>query len=75
MPDLRCQGIHNWDLAAQKWFTINERIRIQFRTEFFNAFNHVYLFAPDTFFGSPTFGTLQNAGPMRSIQFGVKGYW
>jgi len=75
MPNLRGAGINNWDLAAQKWFTIGERVRIQVRTEFFNAFNHVYLFAPDTFFGGPTFGTIQNAGPMRSIQFGVKGYW
>jgi Carboxypeptidase regulatory-like domain len=75
MSNVRGQGINNWDLAAQKWFTIRERVRIQVRTEFYNAFNHVYLFAPDTFFGDPAFGTIQNAGPMRSIQFGIKGYW
>lgn len=75
MPNLRAQGINNSDLAIQKWWVMKDRVRVQFRTEFFNAFNHVYLFAPDMFFGSPTFGTVQSAGQQRSIQFGVKGYW
>jgi hypothetical protein len=32
--------INNWDLTAAKNFTIGERIRLQFRADFFNAFNH-----------------------------------
>jgi hypothetical protein len=32
--------INNWDLTASKNFTIRERIRVQFRADFFNAFNH-----------------------------------
>ena len=32
--------INNWDLTAFKNFTIRERIKLQFRADFFNAFNH-----------------------------------
>jgi hypothetical protein len=36
-------GINNWNISAQKRFPIkfpNETARIEFRTDFFNAFNH-----------------------------------
>ncbi|HEY1754284.1 MAG TPA: carboxypeptidase regulatory-like domain-containing protein [Bryobacteraceae bacterium] len=32
--------INNWDLTAFKNFTIRERVKLQFRADFFNAFNH-----------------------------------
>ena len=32
-------GENNWDLALHKDFKINERLNVQFRLEFFNAFN------------------------------------
>jgi hypothetical protein len=40
-----CQGpgIGNWDLAFYKNFQPMERLKIQFRLEFFNAFNHTQL--------------------------------
>jgi hypothetical protein len=62
-------------LGVEKWFNIKEKARVQFRTEFFNAFNRVYLFAPDSNLFSPTFGSIQNAGLQRQVQLGVKGYW
>ncbi len=34
------QGINNWDITVSKNFTIRERIKLQFRADFFNAFNH-----------------------------------
>jgi hypothetical protein len=37
---LATQPINNWDLTASKNFTIRERIKLQFRADFFNAFNH-----------------------------------
>jgi hypothetical protein len=38
---LRGPGIHKWDLAAFKNFTLREgKLRWQFRAEMFNAFNH-----------------------------------
>jgi hypothetical protein len=33
-------GFNSWDLAAIKNTKIAERVRTQFRAEFFNAFNH-----------------------------------
>lgn len=32
--------INNWDLTASKTFSIGERYNLQFRADFFNAFNH-----------------------------------
>ena len=37
---LRMPGVNKWDLALFKNFQIAERKRLQFRGEFFNAFNH-----------------------------------
>jgi hypothetical protein len=33
-------GQNNWDIALHKDFKLNERLNVQFRFEFFNAFNH-----------------------------------
>ncbi|MBK9171254.1 MAG: TonB-dependent receptor [Bryobacterales bacterium] len=33
-------GVNSWDLNLAKNFQLNERVRLQFRAEFFNAFNH-----------------------------------
>jgi hypothetical protein len=37
---LRGPGLNNWDLVLFKKFVIRERLHAQFRSEFFNAFNH-----------------------------------
>jgi hypothetical protein len=72
-------GIENVDLSVFKMFDISERFKVQFRTEFFNAFNHVN-------FGNPsanaapasiaTFGKLLTTiGDPRDIQFALKLYF
>lgn len=45
---VRAPGFHNWDLTAAKAFPIAERVRMQFRAEFYNAFNHTQFSAFDT---------------------------
>jgi hypothetical protein len=45
---LRGPGYRNFDLALVKTTKVNERMKLQFRAEFFNAFNH-----PN--FGSPLY--------------------
>jgi len=40
-------GINNWDLALLKDTAIHERLKLQFRTEFFNAFNYLQWGNPD----------------------------
>jgi Carboxypeptidase regulatory-like domain/TonB dependent receptor-like, beta-barrel len=78
---LRTPGINNFDFAAFKRTPIHESMEIEFRTEFFNIFNHPYFSPPGTgFAGSPTangFGqittTVQSgvASPERLIQFAL----
>ncbi len=83
-PSLRSPGIDNFDFAIFKRTNIGERMGIEFRTEFFNLFNHPYFSPPATGFnGTPTgpnnngFGeistTVQNgvASPERLIQFAL----
>jgi hypothetical protein len=37
---LRRPGVNKWDLSAFKEFVVRENVKLQFRGEFFNAFNH-----------------------------------
>jgi hypothetical protein len=74
-------GQFNWDITLMKNTQITERIRMQFRTDFYNAFNHPSFSDP----GAGSFGTVgfenvttpnygaithTNVNP-RLIQFGV----
>lgn len=70
--DIISPGAQEWDIAALKNTTIREGTILQFRAEFFNAFNHVNLAGPETTFNSPTFGQIFGAGTMRQIQFALK---
>jgi hypothetical protein len=51
---------------------VNERLTLQFRSEFFNLFNHTNFNLPDNFVGSPTFGQLISAQDPRRVQFALK---
>lgn len=75
-------GQHNWDVALLKKFKLGwprEGAALEFRTEFFNAFNHPQFGDPDTTFtGSTpatkgTFGTITTTivSP-RVLQFALK---
>jgi hypothetical protein len=69
-------GINNWDISIAKKTAIGEGSKsVEFRAEFFNAFNHVQFFRVDNAGGSSTFGqVLTDRGP-RLIQFGLKLYF
>jgi hypothetical protein len=81
-PTLRGPGINNFDFAAFKRTQVTERLGIEFRTEFFNIFNHPYFSPPATGYnGTPTgngFGVVTStvsagaASPERLIQFALK---
>ena len=49
--------VSSTDLSLFKEFVPREHIRVQFRAEFFNAFNHVIFSNPNTSVTSTSFGT------------------
>jgi len=65
-------GQNNWDISLIKETRIKEAQSIQFRTEFYNVFNHPQFANPVTTLG-PTLGqiTATTVNP-RIIQFGLK---
>ncbi len=81
-PTLRGPGINNFDFAIVKRTDITERTGLEFRTEFFNLFNHPYFSPPATGYnGTPTgngFGVVTStvssgaASNFRLIQFAMK---
>lgn len=67
---LRGPGINNWDIAVFKTFPVQERARLQFRCEMYNAFNHAQFQNFDTTARFDDAGNQVNArfGEMRSTR-------
>jgi hypothetical protein len=57
-PRLRSHGVNNVDFAVFKATGITERVKLQFRTEFFNLFNRVQFNPPGLALGTTTFGVV-----------------
>jgi hypothetical protein len=76
-------GLIETDLSLSKQFLFTERFHLQFRTEFFNIFNHTNLNNPNpvvltsaTSGASPTAGVITSTTTSsRQIQFGLKLLW
>lgn len=64
-----------FDLAAMKDFRVWETVGVQFRAEFFNAFNHTNFANPVATLASPLLGQITSAFPARDIQFALKLHW
>src|SRR6185312_11741782 len=68
-------GYANWDLSLGKVTQLNERVRAQFRAEFFNVLNHTNLLVPNevVFSSGPTQGNAaaQTAAVVQSPTAGV----
>lgn len=73
LPDIRTDGIYNFDLSVFKNFRVVERVNVQFRAEALNAFNTPRFGGPTTGVTSSTFGAITSqANAPRQIQFGLK---
>ncbi len=70
---LRGPGFWNFDFSVFRNFSIMEKARLQFRSEFFNVFNHTNFANPSATLGNPNFGVITSTsnGP-RSIQMALK---
>src|SRR5687767_409325 len=70
---VRGKAITNIDFSLAKNWRFKERYGIQFRTEFFNVFNHSNFVGFITNMNAGNdFGTLTNTQSPREIQFGLK---
>jgi hypothetical protein len=77
-------GFFNIDMAVLKYFPINERMKFQFRAEFFNLLNNVNFTVPGLGSANPdasavgnivntgSFGKLTHAADPRILQFALK---
>jgi hypothetical protein len=74
LSGLRSPHYADVDMSLHKDFPITERFKLQFRTDFVNAFNHVQYNAPNTTLGS-TIGQITSAQPPRNIQLALKLYF
>lgn len=76
LPDVRNDGVRNFDLSLFKDFRFTERLRLQFRGEFLNAFNTPRFGGPNTSVTSSARGVITSqANAPRQIQFGLKLLW
>ena len=83
--NLRGPGYQNWDTNLAKDWQFRESMRIQFRAELYNTFNHPQFYTPNTGYGGcdpnastscqSAFGQITNTFPSRSVQFAGKFYW
>lgn len=74
-PNLRSQGIANFDFSAYKNFPIAREGKdfIQFRAEFFNIFNRVQFAPPGNEYGTSTFGVVSTQFNLpRVVQFALR---
>ena len=53
---LRGFGAWQLDFSLRRQFNLTERVKLQFRSDFFNVFNHPNFGQPNSVFESPTFG-------------------
>jgi hypothetical protein len=76
-------ALKNVDLSLSKRFDLRENLKLQFRAEFFNAFNHANFNTPNPIVFtsansgiSPTAGVITStATTSRQVQFGLKLLW
>jgi hypothetical protein len=66
-------GLNAWDISLQRTFRLGERFAFQFRTSFFNAFNHPNFAEPSPGPASATFITATADDGSFDSHFGVGG--
>jgi hypothetical protein len=69
---LRGPGLVNVDVNVSKMFNITERHRVQFRSEFFNLFNHTNPSVPGVNLGAGFGQIISTSTEARVIQFALK---
>ncbi len=75
----RAPGVNNWDASCTKLTGIGDRIKLEFRAEVYNVFNHIAFAPADNILESPTFGLSRSevgrndgTSGARQLQFALK---
>jgi hypothetical protein len=70
---VRAQPLNTLDLGIYKNFRVpREGMKVQFRSEMFNALNHTNFTAPNGDRASASFGTIRSTYAARQVQFALK---
>jgi hypothetical protein len=74
--EMRGPGQANWDISIFKSISITEKFKGQFRAEALNAFNTPMFAAPNTSFGSSSFGRITSqVNFSRMMQLGMRFFF
>ena len=65
-------GLFVVNLNLTRRFTFHERYTLEVRGEAFNLLNRTNFFAPNTTFGSPSFGIITSSDAARVVQYAAK---
>jgi len=70
-------GLNNWDMSFLKETMLGERIRMEFRGDVFNIWNHAQFYSVDGNVSNQgsTFGQVQHIHDARLVQFAVKFFF
>jgi len=69
---IRGPGMNNWDMSGFKTFRFTENLKLAFRADFFNAWNHTNFTSVNTTYGSGAFGQVTNDYQPRVVQLSLK---
>jgi hypothetical protein len=65
-------GLANLDFSLRKEASLREGVRLQFRCDVYNVFNHPNFDLPGRIFGASNFGVISSAEDPREFQFALK---
>ena len=65
-------GLQTWDIALSKTTEVSDGHQVEFRVEFFNAFNRANFDRPQRSLGNSTFGKIFGADRAREIEIALK---
>ncbi len=65
-------GLATVDLNIKKAFRFKEGVQLEYRAEFFNAFNRTNFNAPGNVLGTPNYGVIAGSGAARVSQMSLK---
>ncbi len=68
-------GIENWDMSLMRNIPIREKMRLQFRGEFYNAMNHPNFKNPNTTIGNVNYGKITSDNGPRNIELALRLFW